>query len=118
MREMGRSLRVSRVAALCGLVISGCADPSTRIAGALTAYGLDAGQARCVGDRLERNLSVGQLRQLARAARAYSGGDTTPGRLTVSDLIRVGSRFENAEVPIEIGKAAAGCGVLASAPIL
>lgn len=115
---MGKYRNVHRWSA-CALValvlVPGCADPSTRIASALSAYGLDAGQAQCVGDRLERNLSVGQLQQLARAARAYSKGDTTPGRPTLSDLIRVSSQFESAEVPIEVGKAAAGCGVLTGA---
>lgn len=110
-------MQAAGIAPICALALWGCVDPSERISGALTGYGLDAGQARCMGERLERNLSIGQLRQLARAARAYREHDASPGRLTVSDLIRVGSRFENAEAPIEIGKAAAGCGVLTGAPL-
>lgn len=101
---------------LCAAMVAGpaaCVSPSAQISTELTRYGLDADQAICVGDRLEANLSIGQLRQLGRAARAYATDDTSPGRLTVSDLVRVGSRIEDPRIPIEIGQAAAGCGVLA-----
>lgn len=94
------------------LAVSGCVDPSERISTSLTASGLEATQAQCIGDRLERNLSISQLQELGRAARAYGKGDTTPGRLTVSDLVRVASRFDKPKVPIEVGKAAARCGLL------
>jgi hypothetical protein len=94
------------------LIASGCVNLSEKIATSLTAYGLDASQSQCVGDRLERNLSIGQLQELGRAARVYSQGDVTPGRLTASDLIRIAGQFKNPKVPIEVGKAAAGCGVL------
>lgn len=104
----------------CALIVllpfAGCVNPSERIATSLTASGLEAGQAQCIGDRLERNLSIGQLQELGRAARAYNEDDPSPGRLTASDLVRVASRFENAKVPIEVGKAAAGCGVLTGTP--
>ena len=94
------------------VIASGCVNPSEKIATSLTAYGLDASQSQCVGDRLERNLSIGQLQELGRATRVYSQDDVTPGRLTASDLIRVAGQFKNPKVPIEVGKAAAGCGVL------
>lgn len=93
--------------------MAGCVNPSEKIATGLTRYGLDQAQAQCVGDRLEANLSIGQLQQLGRAARAVNEGDSTPGRLTPSDLIRVSSQFKDVKVPIEVTKAAAGCGVLA-----
>lgn len=115
----GGGIRIRIMSALALLFpVAGCVNPSEKIATSLTAYGLDGVQAQCVGERLERNLSIGQLQELGRAARAYGEGDTTPGRLTVSDLIRVASRFENAKVPLEVGKAAAGCGVLTGAPVL
>ena len=93
--------------------VTGCASPSTRIATALTRYGLDPVQSLCVGDRLEANLSIGQLQQLGRAARAVNEGDTTPGRLTSSDLLRVSTQIDDVKVPVEVAKAAAGCGVVA-----
>jgi hypothetical protein len=103
--------RIACALASC-VIASGCVNPSEKIATSLTAYGLDASQSQCVGDRLEQDLSIGQLQELGRAARAYSQGDVTPGRLTASDLLRVAGQFKNPKVPIEVGKAAAGCGVL------
>lgn len=105
---------LSALPAAC-LGTAGCVDASERIATSLTRYGLDPNQAQCVGERLEANLSLGQLRQLGRAARAYNQGDTTPGRLTAGDLIRVSSRIEDVKVPLEVGKAAGRCGVLTGA---
>jgi hypothetical protein len=97
------------------VALAACVNPSAKIATELTRYGLDAGQSRCVGDRLEANLSVGQLQELGRAARALKEGDSTPGRLTASDLLRVAARLEDPKVPLEVAKAASGCGVLAGA---
>lgn len=97
------------------LGITGCAAPSTRIASALERYGLDERQSACVGNRLGSRLSIGQLQQLGRAARAYGANDPNPGRLTVSDLMRVSGTIEDPKVPIEVGKAAASCGLLADA---
>jgi len=95
------------------LSAAGCVQPAERIATSLTDYGLDATQAQCIGAQLERNLSTGQLQQLGRAARAYSDANTSPGRLALSDLVRVGSQINDIQVPIEVGKAASTCGVLA-----
>ena len=100
------------VALMTAAGVSGCVNPSEKIAPGLVRYGLDDRQAQCVGDRLEANLSIGQLQQLGRAARAVKQGDAIPGRLTVADLIRVSSQFKDAKVPIEVTKAAASCGVL------
>ena len=65
-----------------------------------------------MGDRLEANLSIGQLQQLGRAAKATREGDTTPGRLTIGDFIRVAGQVKDPKVPLEVGKAAVGCGLL------
>lgn len=98
------------------LALAACAAPSARIASSLEGYGFAPDQSRCVGDRLERNLSLGQLQQLARAARATREGDTTPGRLTIGDFIRVAGQVKDPKVPFEVTKAAAGCGIVTSAP--
>ena len=92
--------------------LAGCVNPSRAISTELTRYGLDASQAQCVGDRLEANLSIGQLQELGRAARAITEGDETPGRLTVGDLVRVAGRIADPRVPLEVTRAAAGCGIL------
>ena len=71
---------------LAAVTLSGCV--STRISSALTRYGLDPQQSQCVGDRLSANLSLGQVQQLGRAARAYGNGDETPRGLSADDLLR------------------------------
>lgn len=97
------------------LALTGCIDPSEKITASLTRYGLDQSQAQCVGDRLEANLSTGQLQELGRVMRAAREGDTTPGRLTAGDLIRISDQVSDLRVPIEVAKATAGCGLLTSA---
>jgi hypothetical protein len=97
---------------LATLALTACAAPSTRISTGLQRYGLDAQRADCVGARLQSDLSLGQLQKLGRAAAAYRKGDTTPGVLTVSDLLRVGGELQDPAIALAIGKAAAGCGVL------
>jgi len=96
----------------CALVMTGCAAPATRISAGLQRYGLDSQRADCVGTRLQGDLSLGQLQQLGRAAAAYRKDDTTPGLLTVSDLLRVAGELKDPAIALAAGKAAAGCGVL------
>ncbi|WP_315763779.1 hypothetical protein [Sphingomonas sp. Y38-1Y] len=100
------------IAALAGAALSACAAPSTRIADGLQRYGLDAQRSQCVGDRLGSNLSLGQLQQLGSAAAAYRRDDSDPTRLTVSDLLRVAGEIKDPRIALEVGKAAAGCGVV------
>lgn len=110
------SLPGGRVGLLCAgitaLAIAGCVNPSEKIATSLEGYGFQPAQSQCVGDRLEANLSLGQLQQLGRAARASRDGDTTPGRLTASDFVRVSGQVKDPKVPFEVAKAAAACGIL------
>ena len=91
--------------------VAGCAAPATRISTGLQRYGLDDTRADCVGQRLQSNLSLGQLQRLGKAAAAYREGDTTPGVLTPSDLLRVAGELRDPAIILEVGKAAAGCGV-------
>ncbi len=100
---------------LTASVVVSCSSPSTRIANGLGDYGLSEGSARCMGDRLQSRLSIGQLQQLGGAARALSQNDTTPGRLTASDLVRASAQLKDVKVPLEVTKAAASCGALKEA---
>jgi hypothetical protein len=110
---IGSRCAAGMAAAGLGLfALAGCVDPSAKIATSMEGYGFQPAQSQCVGDRLEANLSLTQLQQLGRAARASREGDTTPGRLTVSDFIRVAGQMRDPKVPIEVARAAAGCGVL------
>jgi hypothetical protein len=106
-----RSMHVGGLA----LLVAGCVTPSAQIATAMTGYGFAPAQSQCVGERITANLSLSQLQQLGRAARAARQGDTSPGRLTVGDFLRVAGEVKDPEVALEVGKAAAGCGVLADA---
>jgi hypothetical protein len=96
-----------------GMLATGCAAPSTRIAMGLERYGLDAQRSTCVGDRLQSNLSLGQLQQLGNAAAAYRRDDPNPAQLTLGDLLRVAGEIKDPRIALEVGKAAAGCGVVA-----
>ena len=91
------------------LGVAGCVDASSRIAAELTEAGLDQARAECVGRSLERDLSVAQLRQLAAAARAYRSNDSTPGKLTGSDLLRASAEVRDPAVPLAVAKAAGRC---------
>ncbi len=105
---MKNSLAIIAVAA-GGL--AACAAPSTRISDGLQRYGLDQARSQCVGDRLGSELSLGQLQQLGKAAAAYRRDDPNPQQLTVGDLIRVAGEIKDPKVALEVGKAAAACGV-------
>lgn len=105
-------MKTLMVTMLGALAVTACAAPATRISTGLQRYGLDAQRADCVGTRLQGDLSLGQLQRLGRAAAAYRQGDTTPGVLTVSDLIRVAGELKDPAIAVAVGKAAAGCRVL------
>ena len=110
--ELKQRLKPGAPYLIVALALSGCV--SSRITSALTRYGLDPQQARCVGNRLEANLSLSQVQQLGRAARAYGKDDQTPGKLSADDLLRVSGQIDDVRIPLELAKATARCGVLAS----
>ena len=91
------------------MLLGACVDTSERIATELVAAGLDQARAECVGRSLERNLSIGQLRQLAAAARAYRSNDSSPGKLTGADLLRVSAHVQDPAVPLAVARAAGSC---------
>lgn len=95
--------------ALGAAMLAACVDTSERIASELVKAGLDQTRADCVGQSLERDLSLEQLRQLAAAARAYRSNDATPGQLTVSDLLRMTGPVNDPAVPLAVAKAAGRC---------
>ena len=105
-------MKTIAVTMFSALVLTACAAPATRISTGLQRYGLDEQRSDCVGTRLQGDLSLGQLQQLGRAAAAYGRGDTSPGVLTVSDLLRVAAELKDPAIALAVGKAAAGCGVL------
>ena len=105
-------MRALAVMLFGALSLAACAAPAMRISTGLQRYGLDQARADCVGQRLQSDLSLGQLQQLGRAAAAYRQDDATPGTLTVGDLLRVAGELNDPAIALSVGKAAAGCGVL------
>lgn len=91
--------------------LAGCARPSDRIADQLQRYGLDQQRATCVGQRLERDLSIDQLRQLAAAAKAYQATGRSARDLTAADLAQVAGNVRDPAVAIAVVSAGAGCGL-------
>ena len=91
--------------------LGACASPSTRIADELQRSGLDPQRAQCVGDRLERDLTIDQLRQLAAAARAYKATGRSAAQLTAGDLARIAGTVSDPVVAIAVVSAGTGCGL-------
>ena len=97
------------------LWVAGCGSPPReKIADALIGYGIAPAQAQCVGTRLEQRLTVAQLRELGTLVRSYQQSSRTSGSPTIGDLIGLAGQVQDARVPIEVGKAAANCGLLNS----
>jgi hypothetical protein len=96
---------------LAVLSLAACAAPQERIASSLTGYGLDDARAKCVGGELQRSLSLGQLAELGRVARAARARDPDPSRLTVDDLLRAASEIRDPAVALAVAKAAGRCNI-------
>jgi hypothetical protein len=93
-------------AAMCA---SACATPAQRVATQLTKAGLDPVRARCIGDRLDRDLSIAQLKQLGEAAHSLKPSGSQAGRVTVTDLVRLTREIQDPAVPIAVARAAMTC---------
>ena len=106
-------MRCWRTPVAMGLIaaLAACARPSDRIADQLQKYGLDAQRAQCVGQRLERDLTIDQLQQLAAAAKAYGATGRSADQLTAGDLARVAGNVRDPAVAIAIVSAGTGCGL-------
>lgn len=91
------------------VTVSACATPKAQIAEGLTGYGVAEGPAKCVGERLQSNLSLGQLRELSRVASATRARDPDPSRLTIDDFLRAASEVRDPRIAIEVAKAAGRC---------
>jgi hypothetical protein len=89
--------------------VAACASPKERIADSLTGYGIEQGRASCVGEHLQRSLSLSQLAELGRAARAARERDPDPSKLTLDDLLRAASQVRDPKVALEVAKAAGRC---------
>ncbi|HOB14747.1 MAG TPA: hypothetical protein PK680_12185 [Novosphingobium sp.] len=101
------------LAAVAGLVLSGCVASRYQISDALMRYGLNQNQAGCAAEFLRGHLSVGQVDRLSKAARYYD----KDGPLTFGDLIRVAGQVNDSEVLLQTGAAALACKIGADIPV-
>jgi hypothetical protein len=110
-------MRSSGPAVLPLLLLAGCAGyaadywkpKDSLIAPQLPRYGISAEDSRCVGERLTKNLSVWQLRQLADIARRLvrQGGDALAPR----DLAYVAGLVQDPKVGPEVAATLEACKV-------
>jgi hypothetical protein len=103
------------------LLLAGCAGyaadywkpKDSLIAAQLPRYGVSAEDSRCVGERLTKNLSVWQLRQLADIARRLVPKE---GALTPRDLAYVAGLVQDPKVGPEVAATLEACNVSRAAP--
>ncbi len=99
------------------LLLAGCAGyaadywkpKGSLIAPQLPRYGIAAEDSRCVGERLTRNLSVWQLRQLADIARRLSPREG--GALAPRDLANVAGLAQDPAIGPEVAATLQACNV-------
>jgi hypothetical protein len=111
-------MRRTGLALLPCLLLAGCAGyaadywkpKNSLIAEQLPRYGIPAEQSRCVGERLTKNLSVWQLRQLADIARRLAPG-AGGGALGPRDLAYVAGLVQDPKVGPEVAATLAACNV-------
>ena len=82
----------------------------------LLRFGLDLGQARCVGTRLGDDLRPRQLRMFARAMSGVHDGWFEPGQLTLRDLTYLAAHVPDAAVAPALEHANAACNVAPPPP--
>jgi hypothetical protein len=100
-------------AVMAALALSACTASRYQVANALTRYGLSDSQASCASEFLRGRLSTGQVDRLSRAAVNYRSNSS----LTFGDLLRVAVSLRDTQTMLEVGAAAAACGVAADIPL-
>lgn len=113
-------MRKSGLALLALSLLAGCAGyaadywkpKNNLIAPQLPRYGVTAAQSTCVGERLTKNLSVWQLRQLADIARRLVPKSGNP--LTPRDLASVAGLVQDPKVGPEVRATLDSCGATAA----
>lgn len=87
-------------------LLAACATPSQRITAKLTEYGVPPTQARCMGDRLQARLSVGQLQRLGEIGRLNRD---RMGRMTVADIAATLNQPGDEALVTEVVKSGISC---------
>lgn len=89
-----------------GMMLVGCTTPAQRIERKLVSVGVPGGQARCMGERLQQRLSMGQLRQLDRLARV--NGERIE-RMRLEEIGRLLASPRDPGLMTEVVRAGLGC---------
>lgn len=110
-RGMGEIVSVRLSPLLAPVIfVSGCARSADRIAASLQRCGLDDAQPVCIGTHLEKNMTLGQLRQLGHAGRQLARAQN--GDIGPDDLMRAAGKVDDIKVRVEVAKAAGSCSLL------
>lgn len=89
------------------VLVAACATPAQRITARLAEYGVPAAPARCMGDRLQSRLSIGQLQRLDEIGKTL--GRDRIGRLSLRDISRALDRPADAQLVSELLRASVSC---------
>src|SRR3954462_1298354 len=113
-------MRLSRLSLLPLFLLAGCVVGQLRdfvgpvshtTTPQLLRYGLDLGQARCVGTKLGVRLKPRQLRMFTRALSGIHDGWFEPGRLTLRDLVYLAAHSTDRAFAPALAYAIGECGV-------
>ena len=96
-----RSLVVSLL-----VLLAACTTPAQRIATNLGEFGVPPGQARCMGERLQARLSLGQLQRLDAVVRTNRD---RIGRMTINDIARALDDPRDPGLVTEVLRVGLGC---------
>lgn len=121
LKREGNEVRGSGTALLPLALLAGCAGyaadywkpKNSLIAPQLPRYGITAAQSSCVGERLTKNLSVWQLRQLTDIAQRLEPRSGNP--LSPRDLAYVAGLVQDPKVGPEVKATLDSCGALTAA---
>ena len=88
------------------VILAACTTPAQRIATKLGEFGVPSGQARCMGDRLQSRLSLGQLQRLDAIAR--QNGNRIE-RMTIGQIARALDDPRDPGLVVEVVRVGVGC---------
>jgi hypothetical protein len=100
------------LAGCSGYMVDRIKPKSALVAPQLGRYGISGPSAECVEQRLTKDLTTWQLRQLYNLASGLTtGGQGNPTSLRPSDFVYVAGLVKDAEVGARVREALAGCNV-------
>lgn len=111
MRHIFGLVAIAMLAGCTGYVADRLKPKSSLVAPQLGRFGITGSPAECVEQRLTKDLSTWQLRQLYNLASRLAPGGQNPAALQPSDFIYVAGLVKDAEVGSQVRSALQGCNV-------